>query len=500
MLFGFLLSLSLSLVSSSAFAEKPNRNALPDIGDAGVSVLSIEKEHQIGAEMMRRLRASQPIIHDPVLSEYINTLGNTLLRNADGVNYRFKFFLIKNQELNAFAFFGGHVGIHTGLLTSADTESELASVLAHEISHVTQRHLARSIEASSKNQPLTTTGIISGILLSLVNPSLGMATLTTSMALGQQAAINYTRTNEQEADRVGIKLLANSGFDPKGAPDFFNKMAEKYRYQSKPPAMLLTHPLPDSRITDARLRAQNYYTPKVAPKLAFELAKARIQARYEFDAKYNISFYQDALNQKNYIFKEAAIYGLALSFLENKEFEQASTLLKKLHLLDKNNLFYADSLSDSLIGLKQFKQAQAMWAALALLMPNNHVVSLNYANVLEHNSEYEKAATLVQDLLYVQPDNFLAHDLLTTIYRKQGNNALMHVEKAEVFALLGAYQRAIDELHEGYKVAKGQPLVKKRIKARIDQLREKVQVTGRKTKTKNKKKRAQMAAFHQHSH
>ena len=131
-----------------------NKNKLPEIGISGFSVLSLDKERQIGQAMMRQLRASQPLIQDPVLIEYINHLGNQLIKNAQDVNYAFKFFLINNNELNAFAFFGGHVGIHSGLLTTADNESELASVIAHEISHVTQRHLARRLESQSRSQTL----------------------------------------------------------------------------------------------------------------------------------------------------------------------------------------------------------------------------------------------------------------------------------------------------------------------------------------------------------
>ena len=211
-----------------------NKNKLPEIGSAGFSVLSIEKERQIGGEMMRQIRATQPILNDPVLTEYINDLGNRMVRNAKDVNYSFEFFVIRNEELNAFAFFGGHIAIHSGLITTASTESELAAVVAHEISHVTQRHLARRLESQDKSQPLAMAGMISSILLTLINPSMGIAALSTTMAASQQAGINYTRGNEKEADRVGIALLANSGFDPQGAPDFFATMAEKYRYKSKP--------------------------------------------------------------------------------------------------------------------------------------------------------------------------------------------------------------------------------------------------------------------------
>lgn len=465
-------SVVIALAAPNALAQSANKNELPDIGAAGASILSIDKERIIGDAMMRQLRATQPVMYDPVMEEYINDLGNRLVKNAQDVNYKFKFFIVNNNELNAFAFFGGHVGIHSGLITSADTESELASVLAHEISHVTQRHLARRLESQSKTQPLTLAGMLGGVLLTLVNPTVGIAALQTTMAASQQASINYTRGNEKEADRVGIALLVNSNFDPMGAPNFFGKMADKFRYKSKPPAMLLTHPLPDSRITDARTRAQNYPRVQLPPSLGFELTKARIKARHQGSAKNNILQYQSLLDKKTYVLKEAANYGLALSYFANNEFKKAEEILESLISEDKNNLFYVDALTDVYLEQKDFDKALNMLSQLSLLMPNNQVVALNYANALQKAEKYTEAAQILQDFLLVKPNHFLAYDLLNQVYSKANRKALMHTTKAEVYALLGAYPKAIDELQTGYNFADEDPLIRKRIKARILQFKE----------------------------
>jgi predicted Zn-dependent protease len=470
-----LLTLSIATATSfnaSAIDNHNNKNKLPDIGISGFSVLSTDKELQIGQAMMRQLRASQPVIQDPVLIEYINHLGNTLVKNAQGVNYAFEFFLINNDELNAFAFFGGHVGIHSGLVTTADTESELASVIAHEISHVTQRHLARRLESQGQTQSLSMAAMLSSILITLVNPTVGMAALTATMAATQQASINYTRGNEKEADRVGIALLASSNFDPQGAASFFNKMSAKYRYASKPPAMLLTHPLPESRIADARQRALNYPARPLPPSLSFELTKARLKARYQGDTKSNISFYKVQLSKKRYAIKAAAQYGLALAYFENRQTTEALQLLEELRQSDKNNLFYVDALTDVYIANNQATKAITMLEQLNLFMPNNQVVSLNYANALLTVKNYDLAAQILQDFLLVNPGNFIAYDILTTLYRSQEKTGLMHMSKAEVFALLGAYPKAVDELQTSYAFLEEQPLMQKRVKARILQFQE----------------------------
>jgi predicted Zn-dependent protease len=463
------LTVSLLPAASSVAQDK---NKLPEIGTAAVSTLSIDKERIYGDAMMRNTRATQPIIQDPVLIEYINDLGNRLVKNAHGVNYSFSFFLVNNKELNAYAFFGGHVGVHSGLVVRSENESELASVLGHEISHVTLRHLARRMEDQSRNTPLSTAGMISGILLALVNPQAGMAALSATMAATQQAGINYTRGNEEEADRIGIALLADSGFDPHAAPSFFAKMAADYRYHSKPPAMLLTHPMPESRIADARGRAQRYPARPQVVSEAFELSKARLRARYFGNSHDNIIQFQSELDKKNYRIKSAVQYGLALSYLEDEQFDKAEAIILKLQQNDSKNLFYADALSDIYIAKKNFKPALTMLSELALLMPNNQVITLNYANVAMEAGQYELAIQLLQDFLILNPGHYIAYDLLTQVYKKQDNLLQMHTNKAEKLALLGAYPQAVDQLQTAYNFAKEQPLMQKRIKARILQFKD----------------------------
>ena len=468
-----IVSFSISfLFAASAHSLSTDKNQLPEIGTSAVSTLSLDKERIYGQAMMRSVRASQPIIHDPVLIEYINDLGNELVKNAEGVNYQFQFFLLNNKELNAFAFFGGHIGTHSGLITMADNESELASVLSHEIAHVTQRHLARKMEAQSRTTPLTIAGMVTGVLLTLINPQAGFATLTTTMAAGQQAGINYTRSNESEADRVGMSILVNSGFDPNGAPEFFRKMSGKYRYTSKPPAMLLTHPLPESRITDSRNRAQLYPNKLLAPSLNFELAKARLRARYEGNGKDNISIFTDEIRLGKYNIKQAALYGQGLSYFEDKQFEKAEEIISNLLSSDPKNLFYVDAMTDILIEQKKFEPALEMLKKLNLIMPNNQVVTLNYANTAQKAEQYNLASTLLQDYLIVNREDFVANDLLTQVYRKQNKTAQMHAQQAEVYALLGAYPKAIDELHTAYNATAKNTLMQKRIKARILQFQE----------------------------
>ncbi|SPW13007.1 Putative Zn-dependent protease, contains TPR repeats [Cronobacter sakazakii] len=266
-----------------AFAADP-ADGLPDMGTSAGSTLSIGQELQMGDYYVRQLRGSAPLINDPLLVQYINGLGMRLVSHADSVKTPFHFYLINNDEINAFAFFGGNVVLHSALFRYADNESQLASVMAHEISHVTQRHLARAMEDQKRSAPLTWVGALGSILLAMASPQAGMAALTGTLAGTQQGVITFTQQNEQEADRIGIQVLQRSGFDPQAMPTFLEKLLDQARYSTRPPEILLTHPLPESRLSDARNRA-NQMRPVVSQSSeAFYMAKVRTLGMYNSGA------------------------------------------------------------------------------------------------------------------------------------------------------------------------------------------------------------------------
>jgi predicted Zn-dependent protease len=447
------------------------KNDLPEIGVVASSAISLDKEVLIGDALMRQLRGQAPIINDPLLDEYIQDLGNRLVAQADNVKFPYKFFIINSPDINAFAFFGGHIGIHTGLIFNAKNESELASVLAHEVSHVTQRHIARSIEARQKSSPLQIASLLGSILLAAVNPEVGMAAISVSNAASAQSSINYTRQNEKEADRVGIGILANAGFDPNGASSFFGILAEKNRLKSTPLAFLLTHPLPESRIADARTRAASFRPRNVPESINFHLAKSRILARYYANPKRNIEYFSGILQNQSYVFKRAAEYGLALSYLANEQLEPALKLINGLLQQEPNNLFYLDVYTDIAIEMNQHQKAIDKLSAQIIHAPYNRVLTLNLANVLIKTKDFEKATLLLKDYLLINPDNLLAYELLSDAYSSSEQKLEMHQVKAEVFALIAAYPRAIDELHNAYNYAGERNIERKRIRARIEQFR-----------------------------
>ncbi|RKF18162.1 M48 family peptidase [Alginatibacterium sediminis] len=459
------------VLSSSIFSSAQADIQIPQIGTAGASALSIEKELQFGAAYMRIIRAGSRMTNDPVLSEYVDELGHKLVANAEQVRTPFTFFMVTNDEINAAAFLGGHVMIHTGLFLNASNESELASVLAHEIAHVTQRHIARSIENQAANQNLTIAGMVGALLLGLANPAAGIAVFQSTVAANMQNSINYTRSNEFEADRIGIRTLANAGYDPTGMSDFFGKLADKYRFASKPPQMLVTHPLPDTRVAEARARANQMGQKYVPPSLNYQFAKSRIIVRHgTMDAKASLSHFERALERKEFVLKDAALYGKALALFANERYSEAKTIISDLDSRHPNNLFLLDTLSDIDLSTDNTSQAIKRLERANKRFPLNQVVVLNLAVAYQSAKQYEQAESLLVEFLHEHPDNVLAWSQRRTIEQRLGKTAQSHVSRAEYLALHSDYQRAIDELYSAFSRSES-TLERARIEARIEQFK-----------------------------
>jgi predicted Zn-dependent protease len=465
--------LCFGVAKNSSYADS---NTLPNIGSNALSTLSYEKEKILGDILMRQTRAQLPVDYDPLISEYINRLGNKLVTFADDIHFPFNFFTVRDKNINAFAFFGGNVAVNTGLISMADSESELASVLTHEISHVTQRHLSRRFEAQKRSSPLTLAGMLGGILLAVINPEAGMATMMATQAGAAQASINFTRSNEKEADRIGIKILAIAGYDPYAAPAFFDKLGAKFRYTSKPPAFLMTHPLPESRIADSRIRAQQYPRIRQEASQDFELVKSRVKARYEFTPKEAIQYYENQLKTRSYQLKSAAQYGLALAYTDAKQPKKAKDVIKQLLAKESKNLFYIDTYADLLVQTQSYDEALAFLGKHYKMRPNNPVITVNYANVAIEAKKPELAVDLLTSFRISHGEDYIATDLLTSAYSQMKNMAKYHEMRAKTFSLLSLYKRSIEELNLSIaKLTENKSLETKRLLALQKRYRQQIE-------------------------
>ncbi|CAE1148699.1 beta-barrel assembly-enhancing protease [Serratia rhizosphaerae] len=458
--------------SAIAPAMAANQDQLPDMGTTAGGTLSIGQEMAMGDFYVRQLRASAPLVNDPLLSTYINQLGNRLVANAYSVRTPFHFFLVRNDEINAFAFFGGNVVLHTALFRETDNESQLASVLAHEISHVTQRHLARAMEDQQRNAPLTWVGALGSILLAMANPTMGMAALSGTMAGTQQGMISFTQSNEQEADRIGIQVLQRAGFDPEAMPNFLQKLADQSRYASKPPEMLLTHPLPDSRLSDARNRANQMARRITQSTQDYYMAKVRALGMYSSTGYGLTEDVLGAYEKGNVRQQTAAKYGRAILFYEAKKYDAARRLIQPLLDKERDNVWFLDLMTDIDLGQKRAAQAIARLQAANAAQSNNPVLQLNLANAYVEGNQPAQASKILNRYTFAHPDDPNGWDLLAQASAAQGLRDEELSARAESLALGGRLDQAIGLLSNASALQKLGSLKQARYDARIDQLRQ----------------------------
>ena len=213
------LALAFSLTVGHASAQSLD-STLPSIGGAGGGLISERQESDIGRQVMTSIRRSAPQITDALVQDYLNSVIYRLVPSAPLSSSDLTLAIIDSPDINAFAVPGNVVGVNGGLFLNAESEQQFASVLAHELAHLSQRHFARRLEQQETSAPLTIAGMIAGIILSAVTQSdVGIAAIAGTQALAVQNMLAYSRAHEQEADRVGMDILASSGMDPRGMPE-----------------------------------------------------------------------------------------------------------------------------------------------------------------------------------------------------------------------------------------------------------------------------------------
>ncbi|MDZ7748491.1 MAG: M48 family metalloprotease [Halofilum sp. (in: g-proteobacteria)] len=253
---------------------------LPSMGSPVDQVLSPREEAAIGAEMMARARQQLELNRDPEIAAYFDALGGRLAAGVDNAPPGgFQFFIVHDARINAFAAPGGYIGLNSGLFLAAENEGQLAGVVAHEIAHVTQRHIAKAYAANQRSQYTTLATVLAALILGSQNPEAAEAAITTGVAAQAQRQINYTRANEYEADRIGIGILAEAGYDPAGMAGMFELlMASAGSSADAVPEFLRTHPLSSNRVAEAESRAAGMATSGMRnDSLEFHLMQRRLR-------------------------------------------------------------------------------------------------------------------------------------------------------------------------------------------------------------------------------
>ena len=420
---------------------------LPDIGDSSGSAISPEFERRLGKAFMRSVRQHASIINDPEVESYIQSIGYKLAANSDSNTLAFTFFVIDSPNINAFAAPGGVIGINSGTILGTRNESELAGVIAHEISHVTQRHMARQFERAGQFSLPQTAALLGAILLGIANPEAGVAALTIVTGASAQAQINFTRANEEEADSVGIQLLARSGYDPQGMPGFFERLQQKSEYyQGNAPEFLRTHPLTTSRIAEAKARASSYRPVNHVNTASYELVRAKIEVYSYKNSKDAVKVFKDRLANTPVENKNPVRYGYVLALARAGAYYLAREQLSVLLNNDKDNISYMLVAANIETDQRNYDAALGIYRNAYQLYPDYRPLVLAYAKTLLDAHQPQKTRDLLHHYRRQHEPGPAFYELLSQAEAQSGSTANSGIAKAEYYYLTGDTKLAIDKL------------------------------------------------------
>lgn len=432
-------------------------------------MFSAEFEHQLGRTWLRIFRSQVPTVNDPLLFDYLENLIYQLVRHSKLEDRRVEIVIVDNPTINAFAVPGGVIGIHNGLLLWAQTEDELATVLAHEIAHLSQRHFSRGVEFQQKQQPLTMAAMLTSlVLMATVGADVGMAALSATQAAAQDSALRYSRSNESEADRVGMQTMVAAGMDPHAAPTMFERMMQASRYSSanRMPEFLRSHPLSENRIADTRNRARQYPKEIREPNLSYQLMRARAVNELAYTPEEAVQKFRGELDGTPRS-REAAVYGLVLALTEAGRADEASLELDGIWSLSPDRLEYI--IADAEIDMVRNEPEKAVdkLAVQLDLSPGNHPLTMTYARALMKNQQPHIAEEVLVEQSWLRPNDPGLWYLLAELQGLSGNIVGLHRSRAEYFILNGILDEAEKQLSYALKLTGKDYLTTAKIRQRL---------------------------------
>ena len=460
------------LIAALFAASQAMAQSLPDLGDVAQSEFSPLQERRLGERIMREIRADRSFNDDAEATDYITTLGERLVARSPDSRQNFDFFLIQDNQINAFALPGGFIGVNTGLLLSAQSESEVASVVAHEIAHVTQRHIARMIAGQKASQLTSLAALAIAILAARASSQAAEAAAAFGTATAIQTQLNFTREHEREADRVGLQILQDAGFDPHAMAAFFERLQRATRvYEAGAPSYLRTHPLTFERIADVQNRVERLPYRQVPDSLAFQLVRAKLRAESQAPPE-AVAWFQQSLAERKFLSEIASRYGLAVSLLRANDHAKAAKELAEARKLAPEPSPVLETLECRIrVAARDTEKAFACYREALKTYPNYRALTYDYANALLESGRAEQALKLVEGRLQVYTEDYKLYLLQARSYALLNRPLAQHRAQGEAYVRMGNIPGAVEQLQIALKSGGGDFYQLSATEARLRELR-----------------------------
>ncbi len=469
-----MMKLVYTILLISIFVPRVLADELPELGDISQTILSPLQEKKIADQIMRDVMSSDEVVGDPEIQDYIQNLGMRLASNGPDKTQSFNFFVVRDNSINAFAMPGGVIGVHTGLIIAAKNESELAGVLGHEIGHVVQHHLARMLAQQKNDSIISMAGMALAVLSARANPQLATAAMTASSAGAVQKQLDYTRTHEREADRVGIDILEKSGFDTNAMAAFFETMQKGTRFvEGSAPSFLRTHPVTGERIADVRARVSQSRFRLLPYSPEFDYVRAKVMASLNTPSQ-AIAMFKDNLKEKRYSSETAQHYGMAIAMIRMNDLDGASEQLSWLRSNAPKHAFFAMLAANIEVARDNPEQAAKAYKAGLSTYPNHRGLIHGYAQHLIRIHQYEAAIKFVSEKLILFPNDPVLYELKSKSYAFLGKRLLSHKAQGEAYYYRYNLQRALEQMDLAVRANDGDFYQQSIAEARLNELRKQI--------------------------
>lgn len=303
--------------------------------DNGQALIDTEQNRQVGEWALRQINGNAALIKDPWLQQSLEQIVWQINAVA-GLNAPMGLVIINDKQINAFAVPSGLIGINVGLLDKAKSLDEIVSVVAHEIAHVSQRHYQHRNDEKTKQLLMQAGGLLAGVAASKVGDGdAAAAVMLGSQAISANAAASYSRGQEREADRIGMQIMNQAGYDVNAMPSFFATLDQQNPVKSNTliPSFILSHPLTADRISEARARVATYKRDSQANMASnryqsIQQQRAQLFEQIQWRARYYGYLVNKADLEQGAKTSEGAKLALINYYLDNGQPKAAQSLMQ----------------------------------------------------------------------------------------------------------------------------------------------------------------------------
>ena len=382
---------------------------LPNLRGQGLSFAEQYQNKLLGEWSLRNINGRTKMEHDPWIHETVKDI--TWRLNAQARQQApLGLVIIDNPSINAFAAPGGVIGLNTGTILAASSMDELASVIAHEVAHISQNHYESGADERKKALLMQIGGMLAAIAASAVDGDAAAAVMMGSQTATMNSSMAFSRNNEREADRVGMQIMNQAGYDPRAMPRFFATMNQQSQLNQTAnqflPSFVRSHPLSNERLSESQSRAQRYTSLSLNQQqrhqALFDLLYWRVQSTGK-----HVSETALTTAAKNSV---GAKLALMYWYGEQQRFKEANELYTELSALPAPQRQVLEPLlsitqSQILTEQNQWQQAAELLESQQRLYPERRDLRLYLAEALTNSNQPTKAQALLKPLTEQQPSD-----------------------------------------------------------------------------------------------